>query len=42
MEEAQQIAKDAVAPRRGAWIETYCPECYEKNNESRTPQGCVD
>ena len=31
-----------VAPRRGAWIETF--RSYEKVKEesSRTPQGCVD
>ena len=31
-----------VAPRRGAWIETEDVEAARENEESRTPQGCVD
>ena len=31
-----------VAPRRGAWIETYQARILDKDRKRRTPQGCVD
>jgi len=31
-----------VAPRRGAWIETYQRQLKIADDLRRTPQGCVD
>ena len=31
-----------VAPRRGAWIETYNQVWFGVYTGGRTPQGCVD
>ena len=37
-----QRTKTAVAPRVGAWIETSSSPSSFKDDERRTPCGCVD